>query len=164
MSAFWAVARLQTNREQLALHFLEAEGYQPYYPLMREWARRYGRKVELRPPLFPGYAFIVVTLQWSRARWSPGVAHLLMDGLVPARCPERVIDEIRRREVRGAIELPKAGLQRGDRVRIVAGPFYGHLAIYTGMKPRERIEVLLQLLGGQQRVTLAKGDVAAVSP
>jgi transcriptional antiterminator RfaH len=164
MSAYWAVARLQANREQLALHFLEAEGYQPYYPLMREWARRYGRKVELRPPLFPGYAFIVVTLQWSRARWSPGVAHLLMDGLVPARCPDRVIDEIRRREVRGAIELPKPGLQRGDRVRILAGPFCGHLAIYTGMKPRERIEVLLQLLGGQQRVTLAKGDVAAVSP
>jgi transcriptional antiterminator RfaH len=164
MSAYWAVARLQLHREALALRFLEAAGYQPYYPLMREWARRFGRKIELRRPLFPGYAFLVVKLQWSQARWAPGVATLLMDGLVPARCPDRLIDEIRRREVRGAIELPKAGLKRGDRVRILAGPFNGQLAVYAGMKPRERVEVLLQLLGGQQRVTLAKGDVAAVSP
>jgi len=151
---FWAVARLQPNREHLALHFLEREGFSPYYPCLREVARRYGRKVELRPPLFPGYAFIVVTLQWSRARWAPGVATLLMDGLVPARCPDRVVEEIRRREVRGAIELPKAGLQRGDRVRILAGPFSGHLAIYAGMKPRERVEVLLQLLGAGRRLEL----------
>jgi hypothetical protein len=30
------------------------------------------------------------------------------------------------------------------------------------MKPRERVEILLQLLGGEQRVTLSKGDVEAV--
>ena len=27
------------------------------------------------------------------------------------------------------------------------------------MKPRERVEILLQLLGGEQRVTLAKKDI-----
>jgi transcription antitermination factor NusG len=52
--------------------------------------------------------------------------------------------------------------KRGDRVHIQRGPFAGHLAVYAGMKPRERIEVLLALLGGSQRVTLAADAVEAV--
>jgi transcriptional antiterminator RfaH len=160
--AFWAVARLQLHREQLALRFLEQEGFQPYYPTLREWGRRFGRKVETHRPLFVGYCFVMVTLQWSRARWAPGVAHLLMNGAMPARCPDRVIEEIRKREVRGAIEVPKGGLQRGDRIRILAGPFTGRLAIYSGMKPRERVEVLLQVLGAGRRLELARSAVEAV--
>jgi hypothetical protein len=37
-----------------------------------------------------------------------------------------------------------------------------HLAIYTDMKPRERVEVLLRLLGGEHRVILAKQDIEVV--
>jgi hypothetical protein len=45
---------------------------------------------------------------------------------------------------------------------VLRGPFTGHLAIFADMKPRERVEILLQLLGGEQRVTLAKKDIEAV--
>ena len=83
-----------------------------------------------------------------------------MDGLQPARVPNEVIVALRRRERRGAIELPKPpGLEAGDRVKILRGPFQGHLGLYAGMKPREQIEVLLMLLGSQQRAILPKGDV-----
>jgi transcription antitermination factor NusG len=86
-----------------------------------------------------------------------------MDGVGPARVPDNVIAEIRGREVAGLIELaPPPGLRRGARVRILRGPFTGHLAIYANMKPRERVEILLQLLGGEQRVTLAKKDIEVV--
>jgi transcription antitermination factor NusG len=47
-------------------------------------------------------------------------------------------------------------LRRGTRVRILRGPFTGHLAIFAGMKPRERVEVLLALLGRQSRIVLAR--------
>jgi transcriptional antiterminator RfaH len=155
---FWAVARLQANREHLALAFLEREGFQPYYPCCREWARRYGRKVELRPPLFPGYAFLVIRLQWHAARFAPGTIGLIMDGMRPARVPDNVITEIRQREVRGLVELPRVGLQRGDRVRITAGPFHGQLGLYEGMAARDRVLVLLSVLG---RVELPARDVEA---
>ena len=113
--------------------------------------------------MFPGYCFIAVELQWHAARWTAGVIHPIMDGVAPAKVPDGVIDEIRRREVNGLIELAKPPvLRRGDRVRILRGPFTGHLAIFADMKPRERVEILLQLLGGGQRVTLAKGDIEAV--
>ena len=69
----------------------------------------------------------------------------------------------RSRERDGLIELPKApALQPGDRVRITSGPFSGHLALYQGMTPRERVAVLLQLLGGQQRTELAASAIEPV--
>ena len=71
---------------------------------------------------------------------------------------------IRAREVRGAVELPKSsGLKPGDHVKILGGALRGHLALYAGMKPHQRVEVLFALLGGQQRVILPRADVEALA-
>jgi transcriptional antiterminator RfaH len=160
---YWACARLEPHRERLALHCLGLAGYATYLPRIRERRLSHGRRIEVRPPLFPGYAFFVVEAQWHSARWSVGVLGLIMNGLQPAKVSDRVIDEIRGRERNGLIELaPPPSLRRGARVRILAGPFRDHLAIFADMKPRERVEILLQLLGGEQRVTLAKKDIEVV--
>jgi transcription antitermination factor NusG len=87
----------------------------------------------------------------------------VMDGLCPARVPDIVIEEIRSRERNGAIELPRRQLKAGDRVRILAGPFRGHLAVYAGMSGRARVEVLLGILGTATRVTLSTRDVEALN-
>ena len=78
--------------------------------------------MEMCPPLFPGYAFVSIELQWSKAGYAPGIAGLIMNGAGPARVPDRVVAEIRSREVGGLVELPKArGFRRGDHVRIQRG-------------------------------------------
>ena len=65
----------------------------------------------------------------------------MLDGEQPARVPDQVIAELRKRERNGVIELPKQRtLKCGDRVRILRGPFQDHLAIFADMKPRERVE------------------------
>ena len=88
------------------------------------------------------------------------VLGLIMDGIRPARVPDAVIAEIRKRERGGLIELPKprklAELRRGARVRVTDGPFSGCYGLCAGMRGSERIEVLLALLG---RVTLRKESV-----
>jgi transcriptional antiterminator RfaH len=161
--AYWCAARLQARREHLALRFLAQSGYETYFPQLREHRFSYGRTIENRPPLFPGYAFVLIQLQWHTARWAPGTLGLIMDGIQPAKVPDPVIEEIRSRERDGLIDLPKPPpLRRGARVRILRGPFTGHLAIFADMKPRQRVEILLQLLGGEQRVTLAKKDIEVV--
>jgi transcription antitermination factor NusG len=117
-------------------------------------------RVEVISPLFPAYGFIVIEQQWHSARWSIGVTAIIMDGAAPARVPDQVIDEIQRREVRGVVELPKApGMKIGERVRVLGEPFRGHFGLYAGMKPHERVEVLLVLLGSQRRVTLPRGSI-----
>jgi transcriptional antiterminator RfaH len=112
---------------------------------------------------FPATLSWLIELQWHAARWAPGICGLIMAGAEPAKVPDGIIAEIRRREIDGLIDLPKApSLRRGDRVKILQGPFRAHLAIYPGMKPRQRVEVLLQLLGSQQRVTLPKSSIEPV--
>ena len=98
-------------------------------------------------------------------RWSVGILGLIMDGIRPAKVADSVIEEIRSRERGGLVELPRRdGLKAGDQVRILAGPFEGHFGLYAGMRPHERVLVLLALLGGQQRVELPKDSIEAVRP
>jgi transcriptional antiterminator RfaH len=151
--AYWAVAQLQPQRQAFALSMLARADFQVYAPRLREWrAMPSGGPLRQRElPLFPGYAFLLIQLQWHAARWCPGVTRLVMDGLHPARVPDTVIEEIRAHECNGVIELPRRLLKPGDRVRLLTGPFQGHLAIYAGMSGSERVAVLLQILGGAQR-------------
>jgi transcriptional antiterminator RfaH len=160
--AYWTAAQLEPNRERIALHLLTQERFTVYAPRLRVRRIVRGRREDCEAPLFPGYIFVLIQLQWHRARWCPGIRRLVMDGLQPARVSNTVIEEIRSRERNGAIELSKRGLKPGDSVRLLAGPFQGHLAIFAGMSGLERVAVLLRLLGGQHRVTLARRDIEIV--
>jgi transcriptional antiterminator RfaH len=163
MPSFWCAARLMHRREALALHCLGLAGYLTYCPRLRAQRLSHGRRIEVRPLLFPGYCFVWIELQWHAARWSPGTCGLIMAGDGPARVPEAVIDEIRGRERDGLVELPKPpGLQHGDAIRVVHGPLQGLCGLYDGMKPRERVAVLLQILGDRQRVELAANAIERV--
>jgi transcriptional antiterminator RfaH len=137
-----------------------AGGYATYFPRLRERRISHGRRIEVRPPLFPGYCFVSIELQWHVARWSIGVAGLIMDGVGPARVADNIIAEIRKRERDGLVELPEPPpLAPGTRVRIVRGPLAECFGLYQGMRPHERVLVLLGLLG---RVELPRGDIEAV--
>jgi transcriptional antiterminator RfaH len=160
--AYWSCVQLEPNRERLALHCLsKVNGFEIYSPRIR--APRSRREGDTTQPLFPGYMFVLITAQWWAARWSPGVVRIILDGAVPAKVPNRIIAELREREHGGVVRLPEApGLRAGDRVRVVRGPLVGFAGIYSGMSGRQRVEVLLTLLGGQTRVTLPKSDVETV--
>jgi transcriptional antiterminator RfaH len=158
---YWACARTELRGEDKARHFLRLSGYRSYVPLVRAQRIRHGRRSEKIDPLFPSYIFIAIQDgQWWNARWCVGVLAVIMSGDQPAHVPSHVLDEIRCREVRGAVELPKASdMQVGERVRVLGGPLAGHLGLYAGMKPHARVEVLLALLGGQQRAILPRGGI-----
>jgi transcriptional antiterminator RfaH len=153
--------QLEPCRERLALHCLsKVNGFEIYSPRIR--APRSRRSDDTRP-LFPGYCFALIVLQWHAIRWSPGVVRIVLDGTAPAKAPDRIIAELHERERGGVVQLPEApGLRAGERVRVTRGPFVGLAGIYSGMSGRQRIEVLLTLLGGQRRTTLPIGDVEAV--
>jgi len=161
--SYWAVARLAPHQERPALYHLGRAGFQTYLPRLREWRRSHGRRIETRPPLFPGYAFFVVEAQWHAARWSIGVIGLIMDGIRPARVANTVIEDIRSRERGGLVELPKREeFRAGEAVRVTHGPFSGQLGLYQGQRPHERVLVLLALFGSAQKVTLARSDIEVV--
>jgi transcriptional antiterminator RfaH len=136
---YWCCAQVEPRRERLASYTLGLAGYEIYQPLLREQRRgSHGRKITVTPPLFPGYLFVWVVRGWWDARWSPGVVRLIMDGLLPARVPDAVISEIRSRERRGLIELPKLQLAPGMRVKVLQGPQQDQIGLLAALRPHER--------------------------
>jgi hypothetical protein len=129
---YWCCAQVEPRRDRLASHCLGLAGYEIYQPLLREQRRSHGRKIIATPPLFPSYLFVWVVRGWWDARWSPGVVRLIMDGLLPARVPDTVINEIRSRERNGFVELPKPRGLVGMKVRVLQGP----LKEQIGLLPR----------------------------
>jgi transcriptional antiterminator RfaH len=160
--AYWAAARSSPQRETLAQHFLEQAGFTVYLPALWDHRVSHGRRIATRKPLFPGYMFCWITAGWWQARYCPGTLGLVMNCDLPARVPDGVIASLRERETDGAVELPRPPRFRtGDRLRVTAGPLAGLTGLYQGQRPRERVEVLLAILGGEQRVTLRIDAVEA---
>jgi transcription antitermination factor NusG len=86
-----------------------------------------------------------------------------MDGQVPARVPDAVIAEIPSRERNGFVELPRLrGLAPGMRVKVLQGPLHDQIGLLGALRPHERVLILLQLLGGERPVELARGAIEAV--
>src|SRR5262249_9269940 len=67
-----------------------------------------------------------------------------------------------------SIEDIKAGTLRAlggtseSRSETLPGPLQDQIGLLAALRPRERVLVLLQLLGGQQRVELARGAIEVV--
>jgi hypothetical protein len=98
--------RLTQGDSKCGLTVSQGERMETYCPRLRERRARQGRLHEVIKPLFVGYTFVLIRLQWQAARWAPGTLGLIMDGERRARFPDAVIAEIRARERNGAVELP----------------------------------------------------------
>jgi transcriptional antiterminator RfaH len=161
--SYWCCAQIEPFRERLAAHCLALGGFEVYCPRLKEQVRSRGRKIVRTPPLFPGYAFVLIVSRWWDARWSAGVRRLVMDGELPAKVPDAVIAEIKSREKNGLVELPRPrGLAPGTRVRVISGLLQNQIGLLGALRPHERVLVLLQMLGGQQRVELAQGAIEPI--
>lgn len=159
---YWCCARLHGRQERLATHCLGLGGHTVYQPRIRSPRRT-------SEALFPTYAFVTVELQWHTVRWAPGVVALLMNGNGPARVADHIIDELKSRERDGLVELPAALRPRplaqfkvGDQVKITDGPMRGFKGLIAGLKPHERVAVLLELLGSTRPIELAGADIEPV--
>lgn len=161
----WYVVHTQPNAEIRALGHLLRQGFEPYLPRFTA-SRRHARKVEVVVrALFPRYLF--VRLDLAKERWrailsTVGVAGLVMGGDRPAAVPAGVIEEIRAREDEaGMVRVAPAGLRQGQKVRVTAGPLADFDGVFDGLDDRQRVIVLLNLMGRNIRVPLNADLVSA---
>jgi transcription antitermination factor NusG len=151
----------EVQRERTAVEHLTRAGFVTYLPRIK--IKKSG--IERTPPLFPAYVFVQIERHWHDARWSPGVVRLLMDGDQPAKLQDRVMEEIRSREVGGYVKLkPTPKARKGQRVRINGGRFDGHIGLYEGQTAHERQRVLLEILGAWCPVELGPADAVEAVP
>jgi transcriptional antiterminator RfaH len=162
----WFVAHTQPNAEAKAAGHLNRQGFEVYLPRYLK-RRRHARRIEtVAAPLFPRYVFVAVDLaaqRWRSIYSTVGVARLVCNGDDPAAVPDAVVGALKSREdMRGFIKLDsRPGFRPGEKVRVLDGAFSSCLGLFEGMAERERIAILLDLLGRKVRVVLDADLVAA---
>lgn len=161
----WYVIQTHVNAETKAARNLERQGFSIYLPRYLK-RRSHARKVETVPaPLFPRYMFVwidIETQRWRSVQSTFGVSQLVLNGSDPAPLAPQVISCLKAREDDGGyVQLDRRpSIALGAKVRVLTGVFAENLGLFDGMADRDRVAVLLDLLGRKVRVTLDAGMVA----
>lgn len=154
------------RQETVARENLTRQGYEVYLPVMREVRRRQGRRVTLNAPMFPRYLFIHLNSQtdnWSPIRSTLGVVSIVRFGRAAARVPDALIAAMKSREDANGIQvLPVEEYMPGTRVRITQGSFAGYEGIFQAATGRDRVAVLLDVLGRNARATVDSSSIEPV--
>jgi transcriptional antiterminator RfaH len=151
----WYALHAKPHRERQVAEFLRQRNVDVYLPLVR--INPVNPRAARQRPFFPSYLFARTDLQAVGAgtlRWTPGLRRLVEFDGQPAIVPDVFIAELKRRlgEILAAGGLSLDGLERGDPIRIVAGPFAGYEAVFDSRLPgRERVRVMLELIAQSQR-------------
>lgn len=155
----WAVVMTKPNCENLAHTNLQQQGYASYLPRIRK--QSHDGTVQIKP-LFPRYLFTNITDRWYSIRSTYGVTCLLMNEFGPAVVPASVIESIQAREEDGFIPLHQSEkFIKGQRLKALDGPLIGKLLTYDCMTNRDRVRVLLSILGRQVPATIHEKHLVA---
>jgi transcriptional antiterminator RfaH len=161
----WYVVNTLPHQEARAECNLRRQGFDPWLPAFRK-ARRHARKIDsVAVPLFPSYLF--VRLDMASARWRSingtfGVVKLLCNGDAPEPVPGGLVDAILERcDAQGLVQLPVRRYAVGEALRVAAGPFADLVGIYEGMSGRDRVVLLLDMLGRKVKATVPVAGLAA---
>ena len=159
----WFVARVlahQESRAQLNLHRL---GFRSFVPRLRRTVRHARRLQDTLKPLFPGYIFLVIDLskqRWRSVNGTFGVASLIMGAEQPRAVPTGVVEAlVASCENHGLVRLDD-GLEIGQKVRIVSGPFAETLCHLAQLDDRGRVRVLLEIMGMEVAAHLDRSAIA----
>jgi transcriptional antiterminator RfaH len=162
----WHVVQVHTHSEAKAQMHLARQGFGTYLPRYLK-RRRHARRTEtVAAPLYPSYLFVAfnpLIHRWRSIQSTVGVARLVCNGESPAAIDDAIIHGLKSREnAQGFIQLDRRPqFAPGDKVRVREGVFCDCLGLFECMGDRERVAILLELLGRKVRVVLDEDFVVA---
>lgn len=155
----WYVGHTLPCREKLARTHLERQGFETFLPQLLT-KRSHARKIlATTSPLFPRYIFIRLDLgrdRWRSINGTLGMAYLVATRDHPCPVPTGFIEDLQRSADGDVISYRTPTFMPGDAVELRSGPFAGHIGTLLSVSPNGRIEMLLGLLNGSVRLTVAQ--------
>ncbi|KQW22291.1 transcriptional regulator [Afipia sp. Root123D2] len=161
----WYVVQTQVNAEAKAARNLMQQGYETYLPRYLK-RRSHARKIEKVPaPLFPRYMFVRIDTavqRWRSIQSTFGVSRLVLSGSDPAQVAPQVLEVLKAREDESGFVKLDSGPQYslGQKVRVIAGVFADNLGLFDGLGDRDRVAILLDLLGRKVRLSIESDLIA----
>jgi transcriptional antiterminator RfaH len=161
----WYVVQTHPNAEMRAAEHLRRQGFEVYIPRFRK-LRRHARKTEsVIRPLFPRYFFVAFDRtagNWHAVRSTIGVSNLLGGEQGPTPLRDTVMQDLKQREDDAGFFRfePRSRFIPGEKIRVLTGALSACIGLFESMTDRDRVTVLLELLGRKVRLVVDCENVA----
>lgn len=162
----WYLVQLKPNGHRLAKANLERQGFKTFLPLQNVTKRSAHKFVDRRVPLFPGYMFVELDAAqnaWRKVNSTLGVARIVSLGGTPTPVPSAIVNEFISRCDDDGVLRPTHGLEVGQDVQVLRGPFANFVAKVEEISPDQRVWIMIDLLGQSSRISVAKDAIALAS-
>jgi transcription antitermination factor NusG len=163
----WYACYTRSRHEKAVEALLLRQQIESYLPTTVRESQWQDRRKLVRFPLFPGYVFGRFTLrQLSQVLSTRGVATVVSARGYPSPIPDAEIESVRRVSLAvasGAAELhPAALMQKGNWVRVCAGPFVGVEGVVVERRGRRRVLVGISAIGQGVEVDIGIADLLPI--
>ena len=154
---YWLVATYKINENKRLENNLLNQNFDYYLPKIKIKKSESNLKEEV---LFPGYIFINTGLEdYSLIKYTKGIKGVVKFGKITPRLTDNEIKIIKSIEKLSNSKpiIPKINI--GQEALVADGPFKGTLVKICSLPSKERIEVLLTMLGSLRKVSILKKDL-----
>lgn len=160
----WTVAQTHPNAAGVACANLHRQGFEYYNPMIKERVKLKHGVAWRSAQMFSNYLFVQIVDQWRALKLTNGISQLLMlEHEKPALIQDEYIISLRAKEGKdGLIVLNKSKFNKSNAVQVKSGPFAYQVGMFDGMSSRDRVFVLLSMLGTKRRVEIAEDNLVAV--
>lgn len=164
----WYVAQTRPRQEAIAELNLQRQGFTCYLPRLTQPKRVRGRWQDVTEVLFPGYIFIHLDLEQGHIAplfSTKGIKTLVRFGTHYRPFAQHGIDYLQQQEALRATATTEqtTPFQEGEDVQILEGPLAGLKAVFQCSKARDRVQVLIHILGTEKAVELPADSVSSAA-
>jgi len=153
----WFIAQIKPNSYHSAVQNLERQGFETFLPKMGITQRQKNKFLVKNVYVFPGYIFVCFDpdiIAWIKINSTYGVSKILTFNKKPSEISSDLILELKNRYEINSKPTQKENLQKGDAIKFYSGPFTDLIAKVESVEEKNRIWILLEVMGGYQRLKL----------
>jgi transcriptional antiterminator RfaH len=151
----WFVLQFKPNSHYQATKNLNRQEFETFLPLHDITLRKASRFVTITKPLFPGYMFVSfdkADTKWHKINNTYGVSRLLTYNSTLKSISSTFVDNLMKRYDSSGKLIPILKMRKGDKVKILEGPFANFIAQVEKYETEQRIWVLMDLMGRKTKI------------
>ena len=162
----WFLLKTKTRQEKRAMENLQRQYVECYCPEVFVEKIIRGKKSQVIEILFPGYLFVNLRNPASSinsVKNTRGVQTFVSFGGTPACVPCTLIQGLREKTKPSENLLISNVPKRGDKLKVIDGPFNGMSVIFSQPNGDERAEVLLNVMNQQVKASIQYANLVAAN-
>ncbi len=155
---YWLVATYKINKIKIVEANLLNQNFEYLLPKITTKKINSSPVLEL---LFPGYIFINTSFNnYSKVKFTKGIKDIIKFGSNFSYMTNKDINIIREMEELSKLEPIESNIKIGQKAIITKDSFKGSIVTISSLPKKERVNVLLNLLGSKRKISISVNDLA----